>query len=282
VSPPAPDVVLERVLVSACSEAAHDECVISGTGAPATSAARVTWSSTSVADVEVTLHDGRRHVRHMEFRPSDGEQERWQALGLVVASLVTADERPAPTKPEPDTAMKLPRRTRNAVWIGLGTLLGNGMRPGPLRYGGWLEAGYQIAGLPAFVGLGSSYALAGANANGIRGQWATFSVGGGARLESTALRLLVRPGLSVAFYRLSAQSEKHPDLAPTSGSRWVPATQVSVTLRWPARSIVGVTLGALGGFATGATGVHDEGREVASFPSLSGTLTLGIEAEFEN
>lgn len=251
--------------------------------AAATPTARVTWSSPTTADVEVTSQDGvHRRVRHIAFRPSDAEMERWKALGLVVASLVTTEEGSAPREVGSDKAMRLPRRARNDVWMGLGALLGNGTRPGPLRYGGWLSAGYQVAGLPAFVSLGSSYALEGANANGIRAQWATFSIGGGARLESTPLRLLVRPGLEVSFQRMSAQSEKHPDLAPTSGSRWVPATHAVVTLCWPAHSAIAVTLGALGSFATGATGVRDNGVEVASFPSFGYALTLGIEAGFSN
>jgi hypothetical protein len=200
---------------------------------------------------------------------------------LVVASLVTSDEAPAPEL-ESEKAMKLPRRPRNDVWIGLGGLLGNGTSPGPLRYGGWLAAGYQIAGLPAFVSLGSSYALAAENASGIKAEWATFSLGGGARIESKPLRLLVRPGLEVSFQRMAAQSGRHPNFAPTSGSRWVPATQAVLILCWPSHSSVALTAGAVGSFASGATGVRDNGEEVASFPSLGYALTLGVEAGFWN
>jgi hypothetical protein len=136
--------------------------------------------------------------------------------------------------------------------------------------------------LPAFVNLGTSYALMPENESSVKAEWATFSIGGGALLESTALRLLVRPGLDVCFQRMSAQSERNPALAPTSGSRWVPATQLALTLRWPARSSVAATFGASGSFATGATGIRDNGTEVASFPSIFYALSLGIEAGFRN
>jgi hypothetical protein len=283
VSPPAPAPELEGALVRACTEAAHRECGISAPGAEAPPTARITWSSESTADVEVTSQDGtQRRVRHITFRPTDREIERWQALGLVVASLVTTEEGSAPVELEPAKPMTLPRRAHNAVWVGLGALVGNGMSPGPLRYGGWLRAGYQIAGSPAFVSLGSSYAIASENANGIEGQWATFSLGGGGQLEWAALRLFVRPALEVSFQRMSAGAVQGTAVGPTSGSRWVPATQAVLSLCWPARSSVALTLGGVGTFATGATGVRSGGAEVASFPGLAYALTLGIEVDFSN
>jgi len=277
VSPPAP-APIERALLRACTDAAHVECGSSTVGPDVTLEARVTWSSSTTVEVRVTAQDGTRpRSRDIVFRPTDGEMERWRAVGLIVASLVTSDEQQSSELVAP-TPMKLPRRARNAVWIGIGALVGNGTSAGPPRYGGWLSAGYQIAGLPAFLSLGSSYARAGANDAGIEGQWATFSLGGGLRFESTALRLLVRPGLGVSFQRMAAQSER----SFMSGSRWVPATQAALTVCWPSRSVVALSLGALGSFASGATGVREGGVAVASFPSLGYALTLGVEAGFSN
>lgn len=239
--------------------------------------ARVRWASQTIVDVEVDSPDGVRSARRVVFRPDDPESDRFQTIGLVVASMATGERSAAARAARPKLAAA---HERNTVWVGLGGLLGNGLRSGPARYGGWLHAGYQVLHSPIFVSLGSGYAVSATDGNGVTPGWASFSFGAGAIVESKPLRLSVRPALELAMNRTEARLDAPS--AHAAGSRWLPATQASFTLSWPARAPVAVVVGASGGFSTGATGVRTGGAEITSFPALSYAGLVGIELAFGN
>jgi len=262
-------------MTRACSDAVRPgTCTTAPSDSEAT--AHVHWASDTIVDVTLKSADGALSSRRIVFRQDDAESDRWQAIGLVVASLSTGDGGEPPHDARPRVVLP-PRR---AVWIGVGALAGNGIHPGPARYGGWLRAGYQIASLPAFVSLGIGYAVSPTTGSRVTPDWAAFSTGGGAMLESKSLRLVLRPALEVAIERVEARSNALA--VPTSGSRWLSATQASFTVTWPAHEPVAAVAGAMAAFATGATGIRAGGAEIASFPALSYAGLLGIEVSFSN
>jgi len=223
-------------------------------------------------------------LRKVAFRTEDAELDRWQALGLVVASLVTTEARPGeptPGKPAPLPPSRdaVARAAERAVWIGVGGLAGNGLGHGPARYGGWLRAGYQIRRLPVFVALGTSYALAAPSA-GVRPEWASLSLGAGALIELRKLRLGLRPAFELALEHIAARSEAPVSEGSSSGSRSLAASQAVLEITWPTGAPVALDVAGLAAFATGATGIRVAGSEVESFPAVAYAVMLGIDIEF--
>jgi hypothetical protein len=235
--------------------------------------ATVRWRSVTRARVEVSGEGSRpRAARDVEFRPEDTDVAKWQALGLVVASLVDSSG----TVPHPEAeAPPLPPREvvveRVSAWMDGGVALGRGLDPGALRLGGWLGGGYRLPGVPVFVGIGASFGSGAGTTVGLTGTWTGFTAQVGAVLEARPLDLAVRPRVGLVTERLVAE------VASGSGSRWVDGGTLGAELVWPGRGPVSLLLGADATWLSGGTAIRLDDRNIASFPALGWQAMVGVQ-----
>jgi hypothetical protein len=273
VTPPARDPSLEQRLDDACADVSGGSCGVTDTGAVT---AKVEWDSPSSVRIEVTDRaTGRRAERTLDFRSTDREGDRWQAAGLVVATLARSvhEDKAAEVAPKPE-----PRPA--TVWISAGTLVGNGLAPGPPRVGAWVRAAYHLPVTALWVGGGLSQAFAAGGANGIDPTWTTLSAAIGTTFTAHSVDADFRPSLELLAQRQFVRLER-PDPGPRAkeepdGERWLPGVAASFEAVWPVRSPVAVAAGFGGSLLTGGTAVRVEGEKYASFPAASFAVTLGL------
>lgn len=283
VAPPAPAPMLERALSESCSSAARPvRCEILEPSSRLVPTATVRWDSASRARVEVTgagaAAGETSETRDVEFRPEDTDVARWQAVGLVVASLVdSSGVLPDPEVEPPRASQRAPASFERAiVWIDGGAALGRGLDPGALRLGGWLGGGYRLPGVPLFVGIGASFGAGAGSAVGLTGTWTGFTAQVGAVLEARPVDLVVRPRAGVVAERLVGEASGGPG-REASGSRWLDGATLGAELVWPAREPVSLLVGADATWLSGGTAIRLDDRNIASFPALSWQALLGVQ-----
>jgi hypothetical protein len=276
ISPRAPSPSLGRILVDSCSEAARPrECALASPESTEPPTASVSWTSPSSAEVRVEPVDGRSGLeRSIEFRDTDAEEDRYRALGLVLAALASPPETEVRSKPvrEAEPAAKT---TAPITWVEGGIEVGRGLSPGPLRRGGFLSVGYRPARFPVFASMGAGFATSNRTDENITPAWTTFSFGIGVAATATSLDLSIRPRLDAVFTHAVAEIDAPRDRAD-SGSRWLPGAAASLELAWPASSRVGLVLGGAAHCLSGGTAVRVDGRKVSSFPAVGYDARLGL------
>jgi hypothetical protein len=278
VSPPAPDAARAVALTGACSEGAKPRaCELRPAESDAPADARVVWESATTAVIEVRDGSPSGRTRRISFHEEDRAEDRFRAVGLVVASLLaepTASVVPATTAPpSPPPEPRGPRLP--TAWIDAGAEMGRGLSPGPPRYGAALHGAYRLPSLPAFVGLGVAFDVA-PRSDGVRATWTTCSIGAGLIALVRQPSIAIRPRVDVLFERLAADLAGAPP-ATGSGARWIDGAALSVLAAWPAGAPVAGVVGAGASLVSGGTAVHVDGDKIASFPAVGYGAFLGIE-----
>lgn len=179
---PAQDAALPyaRVLVNACTEGLRERgpCALEeSTGDSAYAVVIVSWEGQahSAAKIEVGVRHGSRAdwvARHVSFNASDAEIERWQSVGLIIATLVEqagGEQKseppppPAPPKPPPAPPPVRPEREpgekplsamapKRDAWLVDGAFeLARGTGNGLGAWGGLVRANRQVGSTPFFV-----------------------------------------------------------------------------------------------------------------------------------
>jgi hypothetical protein len=239
------------------------------------------WESPTTAVIEVDGGEPSGRTRRIVFREEDRDQDRFRAVGVVIASLLADSDPVAP--PVPPSAAPPARTTRvqrvAIAWLTAAARIGSGLSPGPVRYGAALHGAYRLSSSPLFVGLGVAFDAAPRGSAGVRATWTTGAIGAGLVVPVPALALAIRPEVDVVLQRLAADLAGAP-AATASGARWVDGTAASVELVWPEGSPVAAILGADARFLSGGTAVHVDAGKVGSFPALGYGAFLGLELAF--
>lgn len=270
VSPPAPAPPLARTLAESCSAAARPlRCEILEEGSTRVPTATVRWDSPTHARVDARAKAATRSV---EFRPEDPEGDRWQALGLVVASLLEGPD----ARPLEEAVARPPRPGRRAIlWMNGGAAVGQGLEPRSPRVEGWLGGGYRLHPVPIYVGVGAGVGVASGPAD-LTATWTTFSAQVGMDFIARPLDLGLRPHLGLLSERIVAEVSRGPTTG-TSGSRWLDGAALGAEVVWPVRSVLSLVVGADASWLSGATAVRLDDRKIASFPALGYRAFLGVQ-----
>jgi hypothetical protein len=314
---PAPTVVIDApaqdrasplvaTMVDACTHAIFvGRCVLvwetsDADQEQAPAVAIVSWGDGAhrTARVEVGLRPAERSrwlVRAIDFRPEDAPQERWRAVGLVIATLVGDALHAEPAPPAPPPAPPLPPPApppvptpppatspspieHDRAWLDAEALLGPGLDGGEARRGGALRVAWAPLRAPVFATLAASYAGAPRDAHGVAVSWTTLAAGVGpiASLLRDAVRVDAR--LEVVAQRLDAAVVAPGSGATDDGSRWLPGARIGAEVAWMPVRIVGVVAGAEGTLLGGSTAVTSQGASVGhdAPQGLGFTAFLGL------
>lgn len=213
---------------------------------------------------------GRGTARTVAFRAEDPPEDRWHALALLVVSLATEADASGPPERE---------ETAPRYWVSVVADFGDGLEPGPSRFGGTARLAYRPRGSPAYFSIGAGYATSSRTAYGVRPSFLPLSVGVGGVFELDPMRLALRPRLDFVIERQGAEVAGLQ--AGDSGSRWLPGIAGSLELVLPTGAPLAVVFGASGRFFRGATAIRVEEQRVGAFPAHSYGMHLGLELSFD-
>jgi hypothetical protein len=283
-------------LIDACTVALrHGACTLPPEQANRTAdaVAVVTFRSSDPTEVSVEVRSGRGNAstsRDIVFRREDSESEKWRSIGFTIASLAGAlgvQEAPHPpppeSKPAPPPAPEekpAPRPVAPArlppFRIGARFELGPGLDNGPVRFGGALQAGYDLPGRVLGVWGLAGHAVRSSAVGNVDMTWSRFGIG----LSAAAplpLGVEGRAALGIVLERIAASETDPVTRAEESRSRWLSGAELDASVRFPAATPVG---GVLGGYLvrlSGGTAVTSHGVELASSPATEGGFFAGIE-----
>ena len=240
------------------------------------STATVVLTSEHSARVDMRDESGRHAIRDVTFRVEDPVEDRWQTIALLVASLGGELTPPPPPPPPRDD------RAPHVLWLTVLGEAGDGVVPGPPRFGGSARLAFRPRGFIGYFTAGAGYATSVRTEDGVRPSWMPFSLGMGAVIEFEATRLALRPRLDFVMERQAAQvTGAGVGEALTSGSRWLPGAGVSLDLVIPTASPVGIVFGGNALFVDGGTTIRLRDERVASFPAHSYAVQLGVDVTLD-
>lgn len=280
----APDV---QQLLEACNAGAGAGACVSSADPSADGArylAYVSWldEGRQHALVEVGPPEAVRgsfEFRRLRFSGGDQPSERWEAIGLTVATLVGADTpepldvpvEPAPAPPPPAAARAAPEAR---PWrAGVAAQAGSGFRTG-VAVGLGLSLAYDLPELPLFPVLLGSWRTA--TEQGITGHWWEAGMGLGAQAGFGPVRLALSGLVVGQLLEASATDEGQPD----SGSSTTSGVLGALSCTWPQRGPLGITLGAHVLQLARATEVSSGGTVVVETSRTNFGASLGLEGRF--
>lgn len=227
---------------------------------------------------------GSFEFRRLKFSDGDQPSERWEAIGLTVATLVGAEEPesldapvgpsgapPSAGAPPPPVALEPPEVR---PWrAGVSAQAGSGFRTG-LAVGLGVSLAYELPGLPLFpVAVG---AWRTATEQGVTGDWWEAGVGLGAQAGFGPVRVALSGLVVGQLLDASATDEGATD----SGSSTTSGVLGSLSCAWPQRGPLGVTLGAHVLQLARATEVSSGGSVVVETSRTNFGASLGLEGRF--
>lgn len=281
---------VQQVLDACNSGAGPGACVVAAD--PSADAARylayVSWldEGQEHALVEVGPPEALRgsfEFRRLRFSERDQPRERWEAIGLTVATLVspegsgTTDMPAEPIDSLPPTATLEPpvvEAPERRPWrAGVSGRVASGFRSG-VSAGLGVSLAYELPGLPVFPALFGGWRTA--TEEGITGHWWEVGVGLGAETALGPLRLSLSGLVLGQLLDVSATQEGASD----SGSSSTSGVMLGLELAWPYRGPVGVTLGGHFLQLARATQISSEGEVVLETSRSNFGASLGLEGRF--
>jgi hypothetical protein len=238
-----------------------------GEGATAT----VDFPTEHSARIDMRDEAGRHAVREVAFREEDPVEDRWQTIALLVASLAS-EQSGAPASHD--------ARPSHVLWLSLLGEAGDGVVPGPPRFGGSAQLAFRPRGFIGYFSAGIGYATSVRTVDGVRPTFMPLSLGVGAVIEFERAPLILRPRLDLLVERQGA-SITGDGADQTSDARWLPGVGASVDLVVPTRSPFSIVFGAEGRFLDGATTIRVKNERVGSFPAHSYGVHLGIDVALD-
>jgi hypothetical protein len=174
--PDTSDEAAARVIESCQAALGPNECTLAKDGTDAEWHAAVTWEGMRL---RVTLEQSQMRGtevarRELEFSPSDSEEQRWVAAGLMVAALTAAQSKPEEPK-EDEKPLEQPKARKEPAMVAepppapvvlhgvvdVGGLVGRGLRASEPKLGilvrGWLTLNASRLGATASLRVASSF-----------------------------------------------------------------------------------------------------------------------------
>ena len=270
-------------LVEACCAGAGPGACVTTPDAGAEQAPYLAYVSWLDAGREHALVEvGPRHelrgsfeFRRLKFTPDDRPPDRWEAIGLTVATLVGRDapvEPPASTAPSPVKVPIDPVEYR--PWRGgVSARVGSGFRTGR-SVGLGLNVAYELSVVPLFPLLFGGWRTA--TEEGITGQWWELGFGLGAEQDLGPLRVALAGLIVGQFFGVSATRADTSDSGRSSTSGLAGMLEFA----WPAAGVLGATLGLHVLQVARATEISSAGTVVVETPRTSFATSLGLEGRF--
>jgi len=284
---PAQPPEVQQVLAACNAGAGRGACVAAAD--PSADAARylayVSWldEARQHALVEVGPPEAVRgsfEFRRLRFSQSDQAQERWEAIGLTVATLVSAetpalsDAPPLPMDSAPPEPTPVAEAPETRPWrAGVAGRVGSGFRSG-LSGGLGVSLAYELPGLPLFPTVFGGWRTA--TEKGITGNWWEVGVGLGAEAALGPLRVSLSGLVVGELLGVSSTQEGATD----SGSSSTSGVLGALGLAWPYRGPVGVTVGVHVLQLARATEISSEGDVVLETTRTNFGASLGLEGRF--
>ncbi len=167
----------------------------------------VRWDVTYPERAEIQIHRQHREgpllvVRHVEFAPNDGLEQRYRALGLLIVSHVVAHasqvEPPAPPISPPRPVVPEPPVLR--LGVDAAGLTGPGVEAGNPRVGGFLRPWLASNEQPWRVWLRVGYS---GDVGPLDAEWFDAALGAGLRLNDPGDAHGIELGLAAVAQRVS-------------------------------------------------------------------------------
>ncbi len=219
---------------------------------------------------------GSFEFRRLKFTEGDAPHERWQAIGLTVATLLGSGSAPEPLEPQPMPAVEPPaeQATPRAWRAGVSARVGSGFSTWGASVGLGVSLAYDLPDLPLFPLAFGGWRTA--TERGITGQWWEAGVGLGARKQLGPLRVALMGLVTGQWLGVSASRADSSDSGRSSTSGVSGALEIA----WPASGAVGGTLGLQLLEVARATEVRSSGTVVLETPRASYGASLGLEGRF--
>jgi hypothetical protein len=270
---------LESRLAAACSDAVRpSRCQVvegdDGVGESAT----VTFTTPSTVQIAFRDATGQRTLRGIEFRSDDRDEDRWQAIGLLVASMSSEAAHQDEPRATPPSA---PAARQRVLSFTVGGDVGDGLAPGPARFGGFARFGARPRGWFAFFTAGAGFATSPKITAGVRPTWLPLFVGVGGVVDFDGGRLSLRPRLDLLLERQGVAATASAEAGVIAGSRWLPGVGTTLELVVPGRGPVSVSFAGTARFMTGGTAIHVHEARIASFPAHGYGMAVGVEVSLD-
>jgi hypothetical protein len=296
---------LAATLVTACTEALPaGPCALSGEAMPRADAAPaiaiVSWSADRrVARIEVARRGGGTSwvTRTVEFQIEDAPQERWRAVGLIVATLVgeaaraaavaekkraVADLRTkAPATPgERRVATRKPAWIRHDVgWIDATARAGPAFDDGSWRIGAGLRGSFAPLEPPVFATAALEYATRPGRDAAVTARWFAMSAGFGLTI-SLDPAVVLGARLELLGENLHGEAIDEASGISDAGDRWLAGARAGADIAWMPRQWAGVVLGAEAWALRSGAQVLIGGEPVLRERPLGFALSLGARFAF--
>jgi hypothetical protein len=284
-----------RALVSArpMPVGATDETLISlGREEGASAVARISWRDVDAlnAGVEITVvADGIRTTQRLIFEGHDPPQERWRALGLILASALAKDLENRGAHMGGSSPADLATDTRSASgsssvgprWA-LDAAVANGFAIGGAGGGSggtvglrWLRfrrVGFRLGMLGRFDDMDA------ANATVVTLAGSAGVIFELPRPHWERIAFAVRLDALLLYQAMTRVSLDAP--TPAKQSRLVPGASLLAEMRWSLSPTLAVVLAAGPEAAAGSTHVFVRNQEVGQLPPLRAVVQAGLVAGF--
>lgn len=270
-------------LVEACSAGAGPGACVLAADAAANQAPYLAYISWLDAGHEHALVEvgprqelrGGFEFRRLKFTHEDQPPDRWEAIGLTVATLVGRETPvepsrvavPPPEKPPSDPVERRPWRGSVSARVGSGFRTGASVGLG-------LNVAYDLSALPLFPLLFGGWRTA--TEEGITGQWWEIGFGLGAQENLGPLRVALAGLIVGQFFGVSATRADSSDSGRSSTSGLAGMLEFA----WPATGAIGATLGLHVLQVARATEISSAGTVVLETPRTSFGASLGLEGRF--
>jgi len=220
---------------------------------------------------------GSFEFRRLRFSQEDRPHERWEAIGLTVASLIApmpTVESPAPTAVVSSEHAPPAEEPAKAFRAGVAARIGSGSEGAGPSAGLELSLAYECEALSLFPVAFCGWRTAAEG--GYTGQWWEGGIGLGLERSLGPLRLGLA-GLVVG--QLFSVSASHGG-ADDSGKSSTPGLAAAVQCSWPRDGAVGATVGAQVLQLARATEISAAGTPALEAPRTNYGASLGLEGRF--
>lgn len=221
---------------------------------------------------------GSFEFRRLRFAVNDQPRERWEAIGLTVASLIapasSAEASPAAPFVPRDHAPPQASPERRPFRAGVAGRIGSGFKGAGPSGGLELKLEYDLPGLPLFPLVSAGWHTA--TETGYSGYWWEGGIGLGAEQSFGPVRLGAAVLVVGQLFTVSASQGGTDD----SGQSTSPGVAGALECSWPRDGAVGATLGVQVVQLARATEISTAGTEVLETPRMSYGATLGLEGRF--
>ncbi len=217
---------------------------------------------------------GSYEFQRLKFTVDDLPSERWQAVGLTIASLA----RPGPSAEPRIPVLEPPQRIEEPTvrsWRGaVSARVGSGFLDKGASAGLGFSLAYDLPGVPLFPLVWGGWRTA--TAEGVTAEWWETGVGLGAETSLGDVRIAVSGLVVGQLLRASANRAESSD----SGSSGTTGVSSALQLVWPASGPAGATLGLHVLQVARATEISSSGTVILETPATNYGASLGLEGRF--